>query len=313
MREDRSATAEHPNVGRVVAPDGVALSYADHGGPDGAPVLILVHGYPDDRHVWDLVVPDLVVDHRVVTPDVRGAGHSAAPVDRRGYRTDRLVADLLTVADAVAPDEPIHLVGHDWGSIGSWAAVLDPVVARRIASYSSLSGPPLDHIAGWLDRHRRPGDGRWRALLTQAASSWYVYLFHTPLAPLAWRCGLARRWPRLLRRAERVQVDDRWPGPNLLRDAVDGIQLYRANMFHQLRRHRGLTTDVPVQLIVARRDPFVTERLLDGLESTAADLVRVSIDSGHWAPRSRPTEIADLIREHVARNLDVRFQPAGRG
>ena len=51
-------------------------------GPEDAPVVVLVHGYPDNRSVWDLVVDDLEHDHRVATYDVRGAGESTAPPSR---------------------------------------------------------------------------------------------------------------------------------------------------------------------------------------------------------------------------------------
>src|SRR5699024_8175802 len=186
----------------------------------------------------------------------RGAGASVAPTRRSGYRLELLVADLEAVADATVPGEPIHLVGHDWGSIGAWAAVLDADASRRIASYTSLSGPPLEHISAWIARQRRTG--RWGALLRQAVKSWYIAAFHTPLAPLAWRYGFARRWPQMLSRSGSVHVDAHWPGPQLLRNALNGIELYRANMIPSLREPRATVTDVPVQLIVANRDPFVT-------------------------------------------------------
>jgi len=280
---------------------GIRLAVQDHGGPDGAPTIVLVHGYPDDHHVWDLVVPHLLARHHVVTYDVRGAGASAAPTATAGYRLHHLVADLVAVADATSPGRPVHVVGHDWGSIQSWSAVLDPAAATRIASYTSQSGPALEHVARWTAARRRPGGRRWSQALRQAVSSWYIYAFHTPLAPLAWRHGLARRWPVLLRRSEGVPTDATWPGPGLTRDAVNGIGLYRANMFRSLRRVTDARTDVPVQLVIARRDAFVTPGLLDGIEELAPDLVRVELDAPHWAPRKQPGRLATLIAEHVER------------
>lgn len=62
-----------------------------------------MHGYPDDRHVWDRVAADLAADHHVVTYDVRGHSGSAAPGAPAGYDLELLAADLRTVADAVSP------------------------------------------------------------------------------------------------------------------------------------------------------------------------------------------------------------------
>src|SRR5699024_8991335 len=130
--------------------DGLPLAVQDHGGAENAPTVLLVHGYPDDHHVWDLIVSELIADHRVVTFDVRGTGDSAAPAQRRGYRLHHLIADIEAVTNAVSPSRPVHLVGHDWGSIQGWSAVLDPQVGQRIASYTSMSGPALEHIARWI-------------------------------------------------------------------------------------------------------------------------------------------------------------------
>lgn len=291
-----------PTQRMISGSDRTPLAIQDHGGPEGAPTVLLVHGYPDDHHVWDLVVPNLIDTHRVHTFDVRGAGASAAPAHRTGYRLDRLVADIGVVSDRVSPDAPVHLVGHDWGSIQCWSAALDPRVGPRIASFTSMSGPSLDHVARWSRSRRRPGGGNWRDLLRQGSSSWYIQAFHTPLAPLFWRTVLARRWPDLLRRDPSIRTDEHWPGPTLTRDAVNGIELYRANMLPALRRPTSDRTSVPVQLVIARNDPFVTPALLDGIEDLAPNLLRVELDAGHWSPRSHPEDVATLVAEHIGRN-----------
>jgi len=110
MNELRSRT--------VAGLGGLSLAGQERGRA-GAPTVILVHGYPDNHHLWDLVAEHLEADHHVVTYDVRGAGESGVPNGRSGYRMEALVADLVAVADAVSPDRPVHLVAHDWGSIQS--------------------------------------------------------------------------------------------------------------------------------------------------------------------------------------------------
>ena len=87
-------------------------------GPDDGPVVVLVHGYPDNRTVWDLVVADLERDHRVATYDVRGAGESTAPASRSGYKLNRLVDDLLEVSRITrgiieVKKEPLDLAAID--------------------------------------------------------------------------------------------------------------------------------------------------------------------------------------------------------
>lgn len=285
---------------RVVGFGGLSLAVQERG--DGAnPTVVLVHGYPDDHAVWDLVADRLAADHHVVTYDVRGAGASDVPSDRAGYRLEALVADLDAVIEATSPDRPVHLVAHDWGSIQSWSAVTDPVVGGRFASFTSMSGPGLDHVAAWIRAHRMPGAGRWRAARRQAIRSWYIAAFRTPFPPLAWRRGrLAAGFPLMLERVEGAVVDDRWPGPNLVDNGVHGIELYRANMDGRTAPKVPPTTPIPVQLLIPVGDRYVTPALLDGMERVAPDLVRREIGGGHWIPRSKPDLVARLVAEHVA-------------
>lgn len=111
-----------------------------------APPLILVHGYPDSAAVWAPIGARLAKRYRVIAYDVRGAGASDAPRRRADYTLARLAGDLKAVADATCGGRPFHLVGHDWGSIQCWEAVTDPAFRGRIASYTSISGPCLDHV-----------------------------------------------------------------------------------------------------------------------------------------------------------------------
>jgi pimeloyl-ACP methyl ester carboxylesterase len=267
-------------------------------GPD-APVVVLVHGYPDTSAVWAPVADLLAARFRVVTYDVRGAGDSEAPTGTDGYTLDLLVADLVAVADAVSPDRSVHLVGHDWGSVQGWSAVTDPVASARIASYTSISGPSLDHMGAWVRAHATARPSDVRKLLGQGLRSWYVYAFHLPGAGLVWRTGLARRWARALEAGEGLATDAAWPAPTLATDAANGIGLYRANVRDRMSRPRAVHTDVPVQLVVPTRDPFVGPELAEGLDAVAPDLRVREVPAGHWVVRSEPEAVARWLTEHV--------------
>src|SRR3954449_2748026 len=119
---------------RTVMSGDVRLAVEEQG-PPHAPTVLLVHGYPDTHRVWDEVADALSGPFHVVRYDVRGAGASSAPRGRKAYRLEHLKDDLLAVADAVSPDAPVHLVGHDWGSIQSWEAVTEPGAEKRFASF----------------------------------------------------------------------------------------------------------------------------------------------------------------------------------
>jgi pimeloyl-ACP methyl ester carboxylesterase len=272
-------------------------------GPRDATPLILVHGYPDSAAVWEPLRAQLDSRYRVITYDVRGAGASEAPVLRAGYKLDRLAADLAAVADATCAGRAFHLVGHDWGSIQSWEAVTGDAFMGRIASFTSISGPCLDHAALALRGHRAGitgarGPRPLASGLRQALKSWYIFVFHLPLVPeLAWRCGLARGWPLWLQLTEHVR-----PARDAaqLRNAVNGLNLYRANFIHWLLHPRARRAHAPVQFIVPLRDRYVGPALSLGLEAWLGDYVRETIDAGHWVVLRDPAGIASKIDRFAA-------------
>jgi pimeloyl-ACP methyl ester carboxylesterase len=264
-------------------------------GPEDGPVVVLVHGFPDNRKVWDQVVDDLERDHRVATYDVRGAGESSTPATRAGYRMNRLVDDLVAVLDEVAPDgRPVHLVGHDWGSTQLWAAVMresnDARLRGRLASFTSISGPGLNLFAHFLRHGLR--QRRYGAVGRQLLRSWYVGALQVPLLP---ELAFSRLGGCIRARLEKSEGVAHWSGAAFKADAVNGINLYRANRLE----FRRATTAVPVQLIVPTKDAYVTPALLDDVESFAPDLRRLDVVASHWVVQTQPQMVADAVRAFV--------------
>lgn len=286
---------------RRVRTGGVELCVAELGDP-GQPTVILVHGYPDSKEVWSEIAPRLADRFHVVLYDVRGHGRSTAPQPLRGgFTLEKLTDDFLAVADAVSPDRPVHLVGHDWGSVQAWEFSTVKRTEGRIASFTSMSGPSLDHFGHWINRRlKRPTPRRVGQLLGQGAKSWYVYALHTPVLPeLAWRGPLGKHWPRLLERFEKVPGDG-YPTSSLPTDAAHGAWLYRDNIRARLRRPRpDAYAHAPVQLITPLGDAFLSERLYDELELWVPQLTRRTLAAKHWIPRSRPDQLVAWITEFV--------------
>jgi NAD(P)-dependent dehydrogenase (short-subunit alcohol dehydrogenase family) len=214
-----------------------------------------------------------------------------------GYRVDQLADDLFRVADAVSPDRPVHLLAHDWGSVQSWHAVTEPRAAERIASYTSISGPSLDHYGQWLRSKLRPNPRDLRELTTQLAFSAYIAFFQLPVAPeLAWRSGIM---PKLISTLERLDPKAAGkPTRPVTADGINGLELYRANagrLGDPVRRH----TSVPVQVLAPTGDPFVSTPLQTQIEGLADDLRVRRLPGGHWLPRSRPELVARCAAELI--------------
>ena len=287
---------------RTVPSGTTALAVYEHSAAvPSRPTVVLVHGWPDSAAVWDLVVPRLAERFHVVTYDIRGVGRSTAATERRPYALELLAGDLAAVIDAVSPHQPVHVVGHDWGSVQAWEHVLEPDAATRVASFTSLSGPNLDHLAVTMRRRSaRPTPRNLLPVLAQGMKSAYTVVLSTPGVRTAiWRLGFARIFRRWLRVSEGITADLGYPPESLATDAVASVGLYRTNIWRRLRHPRLRQTSIPVQLIVATRDRYVSPRSFAGLEEIAPDLRRREIDAGHWSPRTHPSDVADLIAAFI--------------
>ncbi|WP_084955959.1 alpha/beta fold hydrolase [Thermoactinospora rubra] len=276
---------------RLISSGDVRLALHEEG--DAArPAILLLHGYPDTSRVWDEVAALLRDRFRVVRYDVRGAGRSSAPRDRRHYTFDHLAADLAAVLEAVGAPR-VHLVGHDWGSIQLWEALSRPAISQTAASFTSIGGPGLDQAAHFFRYGER------RAVLGQLARSWYIGCFQAPLLPeLVWRTLGPRLLGRTLRK-EGVRPRPGHPAQTLARDAANGLGLYRTAMRGRLRRAGDPRVPVPVQLIETTRDPFVSPRLLATLARWAPACWRREVAAGHWVQRSHPGVVARMVAEFV--------------
>lgn len=89
--------------------NGVELAYEQHG--RGTPVL-LVHGFPLSRELWRHMVVPLGERHRLIMPDLRGMGESAATAD---VTMATYADDLAGLLDAIGVSEPAVVVGLSMG------------------------------------------------------------------------------------------------------------------------------------------------------------------------------------------------------
>ena len=302
-----SASSPHaPTRSTVTASDGVALAvYAYTEIDPRRPTVLAVHGYPDNHHLWDGVAEHLGHRYNLVAYDVRGAGESECSVQRSGYRFAQLVSDIGTVIDSLGVGR-VHLLAHDWGSIQSWAAVTDETVMSKVASFTSISGPHLNYAGKFLRSARSP-----RGLvdvIRQFFASGYIWFFLTPGLPeLLIRAGVGVKMVEAFGRIGNSSTQSRPGDPvRATGDYVNGLNLYRANMPGPFLAPSAKLphTTVPVQVLVPRKDMFVTPALQRFTGSIPLGSRVVPIEGGHWVVTARPDVIARLAGEWIDRHVD---------
>ncbi|WP_330232301.1 SDR family oxidoreductase [Nocardia sp. NBC_00508] len=294
-------TPEHPAAERTVRSGEFDLAVYEYGDPN-AETVVLVHGWPDTHHLWDAVTPLLARRFHVVAYDTRGHGRSTRTRRTADFRLDRLAADFYAVADAVSPDRPVHVLAHDWGSVQVWEAVCEPRAAARVASFTSVSGPNLDHVGKWIRaRLSRPTPRNVWQPFTQLLSSAYTFFFMTPALPRVafGLIGTERFWRRVVSIMNETAPSNVRLGPTFRADLVDGLLIYRANIVPRMLAPRDRHTEVPVQLIVAGRDVAVRPAGYDDEHAWSKRLWRRDVPAGHWMPFSHPELLATATTELI--------------
>ncbi|MBP2192317.1 alpha/beta fold hydrolase [Nocardia goodfellowii] len=271
------------------------IAVYEWGDPAGEP-LVLVHGLSDTHRVWAEVAALLADGFRIITYDVRGHGRSAKPVALREYRLDRLASDFFAVLDAVSPSRPVHVCGHGWGAVQAWEAVCDERANTRIASFTAISGPNLDHV-GMTLRELAAHPTRTVQLVTDRK-----FWRHGPASAQTAARRLAypprvRTW--LIERLGGIPRAYAPIAPTLRSDLVAGVRIARANLAQHLLWPRVRRTAVPVQLVVDTTDVLVPPFLYFGSARWVDRLWRCGIPADHWLPSTEPLLVAEAIANFI--------------
>ncbi len=286
---------------RTIATATLQAMHLVEAGDPRAPLVVLLHGFPEFWYSWRHQLVALAADFHVVAADLRGYGGSEKP--ETGYDMATLAADidaLLAVLTAgEEPQRPVTLVGHDWGGVVAWAtASLHP---ERISKLVAIDAPhPLAYLRGAF---RHPG---------QLVRSWYIAMFQVPgLFEWQYRRDPYAMMARMLR-GSAVQRDT-FPREEIQHyvDAMaDERVLPRALAYYRALPGAvafldDLRAPVPMPTLVlwGAGDPALATSLIDDCRAvvTGSFEARVFADAGHWLQQERPAEVSAAIAEFAAR------------
>ena len=142
-------------------------------GPEGAPLVLFLHGFSSSRFAWNAQVQAVGdAGYFAAAPNQRGYSPKARPdtTDLDAYKMDKLIQDVPDIVAALGyGGQRFHLVGHDWGGSLSWE-VADRY-ADRLLSLTILSRPhPLAfNRALELDEGQKARSGHHTKFLDPAA------------------------------------------------------------------------------------------------------------------------------------------------
>jgi len=283
---------------RLPLATGVTLNVAS-AGPDGGEPIIFLHGFPESHRTWRHQLDGLSDRYRVHAPDQRGFAASDRPAGVENYETDRIVADLMALADSLGLDR-FTLAGHDWGGVVAWTAALShPFRVRRLiivnAPHPLVFQKSVIHDAA------------------QREASQYINFFRSPAAEAAITAvGLEGFLDRALLRLtaeERQHYLDDWSQPGVL---TTMLNWYRASKLvvpapgeeakAPLWTHAPFPKlGMPALVVWGLKDVALLPVQLEGLNDLVDDLRLVtSPTASHFITWEEPGTVTSAIRDFMA-------------
>ncbi|MFJ9868748.1 alpha/beta fold hydrolase [Streptomyces sp. NPDC101165] len=281
---------------RTVTVRGLDVYYRE-AGPEDAPVLLLLHGFPSSSHMFRELIPLLADRYRVIAPDHIGFGRSATPAASEfRYRFDELAAITGEFTEQLGLKE-FALYVQDYGApIGLRLALAHPdrvtaIVTQNGNAYEEGLGeqawaPVLALIAERTPQTEEPV----RELISPDGIKWqYVHGVPDPslVSPDAYEHDIAR----MARPGQpEIQLD-------LISDYGSNITLYPA--FHEYFR----TSQVPLLAVWGAHDAIFVP---SGALAFQRDLPRAEVHllpAGHFALETHADQIGALMRDFLDRHL----------
>jgi pimeloyl-ACP methyl ester carboxylesterase len=287
-----------------VEADGVKVFYRAAGDP-GAPVVLLLHGFPTSSFMFRELIPRLADQYRVIAPDLPAFGFTEVPVERNyAYSFDALARTLEAFTEAVEISR-YALYVFDYGApTGFRLAMAHP---ERVSAIISQNGNAYEEGLGdawgpirkyWAEPTAKNREVIRQNILNLGGTRWqYTYGVANPesIAPESYTLDAA-----LLERPgnKEIQLD-------LFLDYASNVKLYP--QFQEYFRK----SEPPLLAIWGKNDPFF---LPAGAEAFRNDLPNAKIqflDTGHFATETHVVEIASAIEGFLAANGHNR--PSTRG
>lgn len=288
---------------RVGLSTGVTLNVAV-AGPEDAPPVILLHGFPESHRTWRGVAPLLEDSFRLIMPDQRGFAGSDRPLDVDEYETDKLIGDIFALAEALGV-ERFALVGHDWGGAIAWPAAMrnDPRLTKLaivnaphplIFQKSLIEDADQRAASQYINWFRVPGAEKAIEAMGFEAFFQKTFMSHVELASVS--------------EEEKQQYIAEWSQPGGM---LPMLNWYRATKL--IVPPPGATVavpdflqrafpkiHVPTLVVWGMKDPALLPLQLEGLEALVDDLTVVKLpDAGHFAPWEAPDQVASALRDFL--------------
>jgi len=239
----------------------------------GAPVVLL-HGNPDTKEIWQKTIERLAPVRRCIAPDLPGFGDSEIPAGH-DFSLDAQARWVEATVTAAGVDEPVTLVVHDIGGTHgfAWAVKHPDRIARFVIGNTAFTSEFHWHF--WARIWRTPVLGE----ISMAVMSYPFFARELRRGGIVDERELRASYERISPRSKRAVLGwYRAMDPEVLVGWSDALV--------EVVRKKGAAVRW------GDRDPYVNKRFA---ESFGATDVRHFAEHGHWIVAERPDVFADAV------------------
>ncbi|WP_405854282.1 alpha/beta hydrolase [Streptomyces sp. NBC_00090] len=283
----------------AVSADGSSI-HVEVYGPEGAPAVVLAHGWTCSISFWAEQIRALAADHRVVAYDQRGHGRSPAPAGPSGYSVRALADDFEAVlAATLAPGEKAVVAGHSMGGMTVMAAASRPAFREHTAAVLLCSTGPSRLTAEATVVPLRPSGRRTR--LTRG-----VLGAKAPLGPVTPLSKKILKYATMGPGSAPERVD---ACARIVHACPRGARVGWSRVLSELDLEAGVRElDLPVAVLVGTGDrltPPVHSRAMAEALPQCVGLLELA-GMGHMTPVEAPEAVTARIRELTGTYLEVK-------
>lgn len=267
----------------------------------GAPVLVLVHGWPESSYCWQAVSEQLQQDFQVIAPDLRGLGDSERTLDSAAYTKQAMGQDLLELLDTLAIKR-CFLAGHDWGgAVAQEAALAQPGRFEKLILLNIHVLPNARGNAKAQAAMRNRPAPLWYQFFQNAYSDDGVGLAEAmiPGNERAWLGHFLRTWSAAGFPADALEEYARCYA--ITDTPTTGANMYRCFKQDMARwgQLAGRKFVMPGLYIHGYKDPVIIPEYTQHLDDVF-DSIRVErIEAAHFVQEEQPQQVAGLLRDFI--------------
>jgi pimeloyl-ACP methyl ester carboxylesterase len=261
------------------------------------PIMILLHGFPENSWSWEHYIESLSSDFRIYAPDLPGYNGSKGFSSIDDYTIANVLGVVAEFIQKVGGGERVHLVAHDWGGVIAW-----PLVAFHKELFYRLTilnaAHPATFTREMVNNSQQQANSDYISdLISEQAFAKTSDNDHRMLR------RMYGGWFKKLSQHQQAVLKEQWSDQHSMEQSFayykNMPQLATTRIKHSSNvKIPNIRICIPTQVLWGLRDTAFVPEVLNGMEEWVEELeLHVFEDADHWLHHQKPEQVVKLLRQ----------------